>query len=649
MHRKLALLASGLIIISSSSLHSRVIRIPADYATIQAGISSSASGDTVLVSPGTYYEHGITFQGKAILVTGSAPTDSSIVAATVVDGSSLGLVFLFNSGEDSSSVLSGFAITDGWAASGGAIFCDGASPVISNNIITGNLASNAGGAIHCANSSAIISDNIIADNSASAVGGGIYCYFDSPTISGNVISSNSTGGRGGGIACEWSSPSIVRNSIVGNSVVEYGAGISCFMSSGTIADNMIDGNTTDVDGGGGGIYCYSSSPVIHNNAVKDNWAGIWGGGIYCFSEPSPTITGNVIMQNSANYSGGGGINCLESSPIISGNTLFKNSADNSSGGGITLYSSSATVMNNTLVGNTTDFWGGGIFCWDAISPTISDNILVRNSSQGVGGGISCYNSTVPTISNNTIYDNSAIDQGGGISSNASTVTVSGTIFYGNTAALGNELSVTGAPSTLSISYCDVQGGQGQANVDGGCTLNWGTGMINADPLFANGDYELQAASPCVDAGDPSILDSCQPPGLGGTGSDIGAYGGADNCWSPELGIDLVLFPGTPASVVRGNFFSFHAIIINNTSSTTSGDYWISVSMPNQTQFLVPPGILNTDNPISGPVPALSATVIAQEIFVPSNVDTLTYGVVGRVGLHQATVIDEESFDLTVTQ
>ena len=49
----------------------------------------------------------------------------------------------------------------------------------------------------------------------------------------------------------------------------------------------------------------------------------------------------------------------------------------------------------------------------------------------------------------------------------------------------------------------------------------GTGNINADPLFVdpeNGDYRLQAASPCIDAGDPD-----SPLDPDGTRADMGAF------------------------------------------------------------------------------------------------------------------------------
>ena len=46
------------------------------------------------------------------------------------------------------------------------------------------------------------------------------------------------------------------------------------------------------------------------------------------------------------------------------------------------------------------------------------------------------------------------------------------------------------------------------------------GNISGDPLLFGEDFALQTGSPCIDAGDPAVLDS------GGGRSDIGATGGA---------------------------------------------------------------------------------------------------------------------------
>src|SRR6185503_4343889 len=79
-------------------------RVPADYPTIQLAINASVSGDTVLVSPGTYVEN-INFLGKAITVTSVAGPEE-----TIIDGNQAGSVVTFRSGEDRASTISGFTI-----------------------------------------------------------------------------------------------------------------------------------------------------------------------------------------------------------------------------------------------------------------------------------------------------------------------------------------------------------------------------------------------------------------------------------------------------------------------------------------------------------------------------------------------------------
>ncbi len=85
---------------------------------------------------------------------------------------------------------------------------------------------------------------------------------------------------------------------------------------------------------------------------------------------------------------------------------------------------------------------------------------------------------------------------------------------------GNEIALTAdfGASTLSISYSNVQGGYESAYVESGCTLDWGPGMMDEDPLFTagpEGDYYLsqiaagqEIDSPCVDAGSGPAHNSC---------------------------------------------------------------------------------------------------------------------------------------------
>ena len=119
-------------LLSIGLLHATTINVPSDQPTIQAGINTASDGDTVLVSPGTYIEN-INFNGKNIvvgslfLVTG----DTFYISQTVINGDSSGHVVSIING-DSTTVLSGFTITDGYADQGGGIVCANSNAILSN-------------------------------------------------------------------------------------------------------------------------------------------------------------------------------------------------------------------------------------------------------------------------------------------------------------------------------------------------------------------------------------------------------------------------------------------------------------------------------------------------------------------------------------
>jgi hypothetical protein len=82
---------------------------------------------------------------------------------------------------------------------------------------------------------------------------------------------------------------------------------------------------------------------------------------------------------------------------------------------------------------------------------------------------------------------------------------------GNQIAIGSDAApyYIARPATLTVSYCDIQGGRRGSGIyiEPGRILNWLEGNINADPLFVESHYSLSqiaagqsADSPCVDAG-----------------------------------------------------------------------------------------------------------------------------------------------------
>jgi len=144
-------------------------------------------------------------------------------------------------------------------------------------------------------------------------------------------------------------------------------------------------------------------------------------------------------------------------------------------------------------------------------------------------------SASPSLENNTIADNTGGDEGGGMHINQdSDVTVVNTIFWDNAGTDGAEIWIgrQNRGSTLTISYSNVEGGTTYVEVCDDCTLTLGSGNIGNNPLFTTvqgHEYYLGNNSPCIDVGDPTISDECRPPGRGDSDSDMGGYGGANNC------------------------------------------------------------------------------------------------------------------------
>lgn len=241
-----------------------------------------------------------------------------------------------------------------------------------------------------------------------------------------------------------------------------------------------------------------------------------GGAISCSNGSGPSISNCVLTANSAVFGGAIAVGNTGSQPAISGCTITANSA---------------------IVG------GGGIYCTGA-SPTIESCIIAGNSAPR-GGAIYSHGAGNPVIANCTISTNAASFAGGIYCFASSNLDISNCILWDNTAQIAPEMLVgnIGAPATVGISYCDIQGLAAGVVVNSGSTVNWGQGNINLDPMFVSpgqmdsttrvyteGDYHLLGDSPCIDTGAPVFLEDAGltdtdidgDPRLSGTRVDIGA-------------------------------------------------------------------------------------------------------------------------------
>jgi hypothetical protein len=116
------------------------------------------------------------------------------------------------------------------------------------------------------------------------------------------------------------------------------------------------------------------------------------------------------------------------------------------------------------------------------------NCIVGGNTASTGGGIYCYSASSPTIINSTISGNTANTGAGIYCDSTSSSSVKNTILWGD---VPNEIYLAGSSITIIYSDVDQDGYAGSS------------GNIRQDPLFfdsANGDFSLQSASPCIDAG-----------------------------------------------------------------------------------------------------------------------------------------------------
>jgi len=200
----------GIFIIVPSHRNSKILKVPADFKTIQAAMDRAEAGDIVSARGGTYIGRIILKAGVSLL--GSGPE------FTRIQGDGRGDVVI----AADKAVVSGFTIE----ASGplySAIRCDSTSPLIKSNIITHN-----GAGIFMSDSNAIIEHNLIVENDDESDFGtfAIFCRRGNPVIRNNTIANNYARFA---ILCDHSFPEVVRNIIAFNL-----GGIGCENDSGPV-------------------------------------------------------------------------------------------------------------------------------------------------------------------------------------------------------------------------------------------------------------------------------------------------------------------------------------------------------------------------------------------------------------------------------
>jgi hypothetical protein len=244
-------------------------------------------------------------------------------------------------------------------------------------------------------------------------------------------------------------------------------------------------------------------------------------------ENNNAVVSGFTIQNA--FSGnGGGIYCSGSSPQILNNIITNNVSHGFGGGAYCDNNSAAFFRNNVFSGNRTAWGGGGLYIENS-EVILMQNVILGNVSISYGGGVLCYYNADVYLLNNTFSANVAYFGGALCYLEYSNLIISNSIFWDDSCWVQYAEICGDTSSVATYTYCDIQN-----------TSVPGEGNIDIDPLFSdpeNDDFHLMsmacgdsADSPCIDTGDPNILDSLLDCswGLGGPRCDMGAFGGGDS-------------------------------------------------------------------------------------------------------------------------
>jgi len=433
-------------------------------------------------------------------------------------------------------------------------------------------------------------------NSARGFGGGICIRLDSKaSIRACTFTDNaSTLGGGGGVHASDSEAAITECLFELNTAGDRGgAGAYVFNRAIVSFDGCRFVENSGERALGGGLHTSVNGTAITACVFRRN-TSLLGGGVYtagritvddCEFEANEAVEGGGIYSlasaevKGCNFSGnralsGGGLSSIDALLTVDG-CEFSGNAGTDQGGGLASFGHrmETAISNCRFEGNSAGFGGGaylneatgpivgcrfgknraekggGIYVVDESDSSLTNSLFYANEADTEGGAMYVRRSD-PRLVNCTLTGNSAAASGGGIfnSEFGARPSIVNTVLWFNFDVGGMDESAQIHNNGILIpivSYSCVQGWTGQMG---------GTGNIGDDPVLTdptNHDYRPACASPCIDAGDstvvgpqvdldgnPRLVDAPYTPntGRGDPPVDMGAYefGNFDSCCSGAL-------------------------------------------------------------------------------------------------------------------
>ena len=216
------------------------------------------------------------------------------------------------------------------------------------------------------------------------------------------------------------------------------------------------------------------------------------------NDSSAMLRGFYITEGFVDIPDTGGGLYLENSNAMFIRCIFTRNRSVPLGGAAAIWGGSPTFVNCQFYDNDGGWAAGAVFNRRSASPTFVNCLFAKNRAEEAGA-VSVLTGAA-TFINCTIADNKAtIGKAGALFDSPGEAVFRNCILWNNASPVEGTSQIYDDPragGSTTVANSNVQGG-------------WaGTGNLDSDPLFidaANGEYRLQAASPCRDAGDGALL------------------------------------------------------------------------------------------------------------------------------------------------
>lgn len=503
------LLISSLLLLAGAPGEAATLKVPSQFATLQAALDAAGNGDTVLVAAGTYTGSGnrdLDPHGKAITVIseqGAAATILDVQGSVATPHRG----FVLTAG-GSFLIIDGFTIRNGHQANGGGILIQGlVTAKLKNLVVEQCVAVGVGGGIHVLQGAGPTIDQCTFRFNQATEGAGVRIDKDCFVLmTGCSISDNAATVKGGGLFVSgfFANPgttfvSLVDCDIDRNTAQSFSGGIELFSDvSATfdgcrIRDNVCAGAFPEW--GGGLLVEFRSSATLTACEISGNGAGA-GGGVFLQQDGFVHLVDSQILSNSVSHSGGAINMNGQGTPLatvlemdgclVEGNTA----AEFGAGLNVSLpvvANLRTTTFRGNVAGPLFPSWGGAVIAGFSCELSLVDCVLEQNLADA-GAALFVQQDAQVEVRRCTIRNNAAAQVGGGVHMNGqgtpfvTLLEVTDTLIEENTAEnFGGGFSAFG-PVT--------------ARLERVCLLGNQTG--NGTPQFGGGVYTEGMAMELID-------------------------------------------------------------------------------------------------------------------------------------------------------